>query len=66
MDQSRQPDGHLVDYKEPEELEKIMDFSLPDQGVGAEGIFYFLIQNCMQAYTMDVCLVCVTRAMERA
>ncbi|KAF9112718.1 hypothetical protein BGX27_002893 [Mortierella sp. AM989] len=39
MDQSRQVDGRLVDYKEPEELERIMDFSLPDQGVGPEGIF---------------------------
>ncbi|KAG0319953.1 hypothetical protein BG000_003743 [Podila horticola] len=45
MDQSRQPDGHLVDYKEPEELEKIMDFSLPDQGVGAEGIFPTITQT---------------------
>ncbi|KAG0003600.1 hypothetical protein BGZ80_005767 [Entomortierella chlamydospora] len=39
MDKSRQVDGRLVDYKEPEELEQIMDFSLPDQGVGPEGIF---------------------------
>ncbi|KAF8986355.1 hypothetical protein BGZ46_005540 [Entomortierella lignicola] len=39
MDQSRQIDGRIIDYKEPEELERIMDFSLPDQGVGVEGIF---------------------------
>ncbi|KAG0023881.1 hypothetical protein BGZ82_010623 [Podila clonocystis] len=45
MDQSRQPGGHLVDYKEPEELEKTMDFSLPDHGVGAEGIFPTITQT---------------------
>ncbi|KAF9202287.1 hypothetical protein BGZ49_007522 [Haplosporangium sp. Z 27] len=39
MDQSRDINGRIVDYKEPEELEKIMDFSLSDQGVGPEGIF---------------------------
>lgn len=37
MDESRQPQGRLVDYKEPHELEQIMDFSLPDFGVGPEG-----------------------------
>ncbi|KAI1295697.1 hypothetical protein EDD11_007858 [Mortierella claussenii] len=45
MDQSRQSDGLLVDYREPEELERIMDFSLPDQGVGAEGIFPTISQT---------------------
>ncbi|KAF9431716.1 hypothetical protein BGZ76_011788 [Entomortierella beljakovae] len=39
MDQSRQIDGRVINLKEPEELEKIMDFSMPDQGVGPEGIF---------------------------
>ncbi|KAG0044035.1 hypothetical protein BGZ83_010732 [Gryganskiella cystojenkinii] len=39
MDRSRQCEGLLVDYREPEELERIMDFSLPENGVGAEGIF---------------------------
>jgi hypothetical protein len=38
MDDSRQPQGRLVDYKEPHELEQIMDFSLPDFGVGPEGM----------------------------
>jgi len=37
MEQSRQCEGLLVDYREPEELERIMDFSLPDHGVGPEG-----------------------------
>lgn len=59
MDQSRDPDGHLVDYKEPEELEKIMDFSLPDEGVGAEGIFSisFLIQRntCTTPWMSGLC-----------
>lgn len=45
MEQSRNIDGQIVDYKEPEELEKIMDFSLPDQGVGAEGTDQ-LVQLC--------------------
>lgn len=52
MEQSRQPDGLLVDYKEPEELERIMDFSLPDNGVGPEGksqlksCTAYLVTNC--------------------
>lgn len=57
MDQSRDPNGHLIDYKEPEELEKIMDFSLPDQGVGAEGIFsrsFSDPRKCMHDSSMDV------------
>ncbi|KAG0344138.1 hypothetical protein BG004_004701 [Podila humilis] len=45
MDQSRQPDSLVVDYKEPRELEQIMDFSLPDQGVGPEGIFPTITQT---------------------
>ncbi|KAG0206433.1 hypothetical protein BGX28_002105 [Mortierella sp. GBA30] len=45
MEQSRQTDGLLVDYREPEELERIMDFSLPDQGVGPEGIFPTITQT---------------------
>ncbi|KAF9427687.1 hypothetical protein BGZ94_004397 [Podila epigama] len=45
MDQSRQPEGLLVDYKEPEELEKIMDFSLPENGVGVDGIFPTITQT---------------------
>ncbi|KAG0351005.1 hypothetical protein BGZ54_003479 [Gamsiella multidivaricata] len=45
MEQSRQSDGLLVDYKEPEELERIMDFSLPDRGVGPEGIFPTITQT---------------------
>ncbi|KAF9935012.1 hypothetical protein BGZ67_003603 [Mortierella alpina] len=45
MEQSRQPDGLLVDYKEPEELERLMDFSLPDNGVGPEGIFPTVTQT---------------------
>ncbi|KAF9896344.1 hypothetical protein BX616_007648, partial [Lobosporangium transversale] len=45
MDQSRASDGLLVDYKEPEELERIMDFSLPDHGVGSQGIFPTITQT---------------------
>ncbi|KAF8936637.1 pyridoxal phosphate-dependent transferase [Dissophora ornata] len=45
MEQSRQSEGLLVDYREPEELERIMDFSLPDQGVGPEGIFPTITQT---------------------
>ncbi|KAK3836347.1 MAG: pyridoxal phosphate-dependent transferase [Linnemannia elongata] len=45
MDESRQPQGRLVDYKEPHELEQIMDFSLPDFGVGPEGIFPTITQT---------------------
>ncbi|KAF9155987.1 hypothetical protein BG015_007783 [Linnemannia schmuckeri] len=45
MDESRQPEGRLVDYKEPHELEQIMDFSLPDFGVGPEGIFPTITQT---------------------
>ncbi|KAG0294621.1 hypothetical protein BGZ96_000815 [Linnemannia gamsii] len=45
MDESRQPQGRLIDYKEPHELEQIMDFSLPDFGVGPEGIFPTITQT---------------------
>ncbi|KAK3844397.1 MAG: pyridoxal phosphate-dependent transferase [Linnemannia gamsii] len=45
MEESRQPQGRLVDYKEPHELEQIMDFSLPDLGVGPEGIFPTITQT---------------------
>ncbi|KAG0287846.1 hypothetical protein BGZ98_004457, partial [Dissophora globulifera] len=45
MEQSRQTDGILIDYKEPEELEQLIDFSLPDQGVGPEGIFPLISQT---------------------
>ncbi|KAG0239374.1 hypothetical protein BGX31_002833 [Mortierella sp. GBA43] len=45
MHQSRQTDACLVDYKEPEELEQLMDFSLPDHGVGPEGIFPTITQT---------------------
>ncbi|KAF9364628.1 hypothetical protein BGX34_000932 [Mortierella sp. NVP85] len=45
MHQSRQPDTPIVDYKEPHELERIMDFSLPDIGVGPEGIFPTITQT---------------------
>ncbi|KAF9188684.1 hypothetical protein BGZ50_001195 [Haplosporangium sp. Z 11] len=45
MEQSRQEDGLLVDYKEPEELERIMDFSLPEDGVGPQGIFPTITQT---------------------
>ncbi|KAF9934533.1 hypothetical protein FBU30_001674 [Linnemannia zychae] len=44
MDESRQPQGRLVDYKEPHELEQIMDFSMPEHGVGPEGIFPTITQ----------------------
>jgi len=44
MEESRKPEGCLVDYKEPHELERIMDFSLPELGVGPEGkrSFFFV------------------------
>ncbi|KAF9106028.1 hypothetical protein BGX29_010699 [Mortierella sp. GBA35] len=45
MEESRQPQGRLVDYKEPHELEQIMDFTLPDLGVGPEGIFSTITQT---------------------
>ncbi|KAF9580527.1 Glutamate decarboxylase 2 [Lunasporangiospora selenospora] len=45
MDHSRQPDSQLVDYKEPKELEQLMDFVLPDHGIGSEAIFSMIKQT---------------------
>lgn len=56
MDESRQPQGRLVDYKEPHELEQIMDFSLPDFGVGPEGKLhpiYFSFCDFMGNWTKE-------------